>query len=134
MTDLRQMRYLMRKIPEMAFAVEKAYSKAMKMTTQYNDMPHGKGGVHSNTEDGAIAAAELKEAYKAVTDELEKMRKELEPKINDLENPDERAVMRMRYLNGYSTSDIADAIHRCERQVKRYLYPAEDKIMSMEKR
>jgi len=91
-------------------------------------MPHGGGG-HDQVADGAINILEIKAAYREVLDELERMRNELDPLINALENPDDRAVMRLRYINGFSPEDIAEAIHRTDRSIYYYLSRAEDQLV-----
>ena len=60
--------------------------------------------------------------------ELHDMRVILDPLINELDNADDRAVMRLRYIKGYSPEDIAEAIHRSDRSIYYYLSRAEDQI------
>ena len=79
-------------------------------------------------EDGAIKLAELKEAYEAVMNELHYMQIELIPLIDTLEDARLSAAMRLRYINGYSQNEIADAIYVADRSVRRYLMLAEREL------
>jgi DNA-directed RNA polymerase specialized sigma24 family protein len=56
------------------------------------------------------------------------MQRELDPLIDNLDKPDDRAVMRLRYIECYSPEDIAEAIHRTDRSVYYYLSRAEDQL------
>ena len=73
--------------------------------------------------------ADLTEAYEEVMKELSDMRAELEPLIASLDNADDRAVVRLRYIKGFSPEDIADAIHRTDRSIYYYLSRAEDELV-----
>jgi len=128
MVNLYQMRQLMRRTLKVRWKIEQEEAKATKTTTVITGMPHGGGG-HDQVADGAINILEIKAAYREVLDELERMRNELDPLINALENPDDRAVMRLRYINGFSPEDIAEAIHRTDRSIYYYLSRAEDQLV-----
>lgn len=126
--DFQRMRYLIGKIPEARFRIEKARAKAEKMTSVITGMPHGSGGDHSPVEDGAIKIAELIAAYKEVVDELDGMREILNAYIDQLEDPDEKGIMRLRYMDGYTIPQIANATYKCDRRVQQILRSAEQKI------
>lgn len=128
MVNLYQMRQLMRRTLKVRWKIEQEEAKATKTTTVITGMPHGGGG-HDQVADGAINILEIKAAYREVLDDLERMRNELDPLINALENPDDRAVMRLRYINGFSPEDIAEAIHRTDRSIYCYLSRAEDQLV-----
>ena len=127
MVNLYRMRQLIRQTVKVQWKLEQEEARATKITTVLTGMPRG-GGNHDQVQDGAIKLTELKEAYSEVLNELEEMRKTLDPLINDLENPDDRAVMRLRYIKGFSPEDIADAICKTDRSVYYYLSRAEDQI------
>ena len=127
MVNLFRMRNLMRQTLKVQWKIEQEEAKATKTTTVITGMPHGGGG-HDHVADGAISIAEIKSVYSEVLHELETMRYELEPLISTLENPDDRAVMRLRYIRGFSPEDIADAIHRTDRSIYYYLSRAEDQL------
>ena len=128
MINLYRMRQLMRSTIKIRWRIEQATAKATKVTTVLTGMPRG-GGCTNQVEDGAILLAEIKDAYRESTEELEKMQTELDPLIDELGNPDDRAVMRLRYIRGYSPEDIADAIHRTSRSIYYYLSRAEDQLV-----
>ena len=125
MIDFERLRFLYTVLPseiaranEKAFAVERARSKAEKCTTVITGMPHGTG-THSQTEDGAIRVMEVEDAYREALDELNTMRAELEPLIEEL--PIHlKAVMRLRYLKGYVDAEISQMIGKSETTVERY--------------
>ena len=127
MVNFYRMRQLMRRTLKVQWKIEQEEAKATKVTSVLTGMPHGGSG-HDQVADGAISISEIKAAYKEVLDELEGMRKELDPLINSLDNPDDRAVMRLRYINGFSPEDIAEAINRTDRSIYYYLSRAEDQL------
>ena len=127
MINLYRMRQLMRLTIKVRWKVEKEMAKATKITAVLTGMPHGGGG-HDKVADGAIQIDEIKQAYREVLADLDQMQRELDPLIDTLENPDDRAVMRLRYIECYSPEDIAEAIHRTDRSVYYYLSRAEDQL------
>lgn len=127
MVNLYQMRQLMRRTLKVQWKIEQEEARATKITTVITGMPHGGGGL-DQVADGAINISEIKAAYREVLGELQQMRDELDPLISSLENADDRAVMRLRYINGFSPEDIAEAIHRTDRSIYYYLSRAEDQL------
>lgn len=125
--DLYWMRILMRKTLKVQWKIEQEEAKATKITTVLTGMPRGGAG-RDQVSDGAINISEIKAAYREVLDELERNRNELDPLISSLDNPDDRAVMRLRYIKGFSPEDIAEAIHRTPRSIYYYLARAEDQL------
>lgn len=123
----------MRKIPESKFNIDRERSKAEKMTTVYTGMPHGSGDNHSPVEEGVIKLERLENAYREVISELSDMREELSPLIDKITDDIKdaatiRAVMRLRYLDGYDAETIAGAIRYTSRQVYYYLKSGETVI------
>jgi DNA-directed RNA polymerase specialized sigma24 family protein len=127
MVNLYRMRQLMRQVPRKLWQIEQEKAKATKITTVLTGMPRGGSG-RNQVEDGAIKLAELKEAYEAVMNELHYMQIELIPLIDTLEDARLSAAMRLRYINGYSQNEIADAIYVADRSVRRYLMLAEREL------
>ena len=127
MVNLYRMRQLMRYTIKARWKVEKEMARATKITSTLTGMPRGGAG-HDQVADGAIQIDEVKRAYRETLGELEQMQRELDPLIDNLENPDDRAVMRLRYIECYSPEDIAEAIHRTDRSVYYYLSRAEDQL------
>ena len=128
MVNLYRMRQLMRYTIKARWKVEKEIARATKITAVLTGMPHGGTG-HDQVAEGAIKIDEVKAAYRETLGELEQMQRELDPLIDNLENPDDRAVMRLRYIECYSPEDIAEAIYRTDRSVYYYLSRAEDQLV-----
>lgn len=128
MVNLYWMRKRIRDTVKIQWRIEQERSRAEKITTTLTGMPRATGN-HSGVEDGAIRLSDLQDAYSETLAELERMKSELEPLIADLDNPDDRAVIRLRYLKGCSPEDIADAIHRTDRSIYYYLSRAENELV-----
>lgn len=128
MVNLYQMRQRIRNLVKLQWRVEQETAKATKITATITGMPRGSDN-HSKVEDGAIRMADLKDAYREAAEELEEMKEALDPLISDLDNADDRAVMRLRYIKGFSPEDIAEAIHRTDRSIYYYLSRAEDQLV-----
>ena len=127
MVNLYRMRQLMRQVPRKLWQIEQEEAKATKITTVLTGMPRGGSG-RNQIEEGAIKLTELKEAFAEVANELHYMQLELAPMISELNNSDDRAAMRLRYIEGYSPEDIAEAIHRTDRSIYYYLSRAENEL------
>lgn len=139
MVDFEKLKFLLNVIPveftktaDARFKIEKAVSQAEKCTTVITGMPHGSGGFHSQVEDGAIRISELKEAYAESLNELERLREELKPLL-PLIPVTHRAVIQLRYINGYSDAEISEAIGKSREQVGRYRREAQKMINDMGK-
>ena len=128
MVNLYQMRQRIRNLVKLQWRVEQETAKATKITATITGMPRGSDN-HSKVEDGAIRMSDLKDAYREAAEELEAMKEALDPLISDLDNADDRAVMRLRYIKGFSPEDIAEAIHRTDRSIYYYLSRAEDQLV-----
>ena len=127
MIDLDRMRYLMRKIPALKWDSEKRFANATQTTAVITGLPGGTGN-NQKMEAAVIAMAEVKDAYKEAIAELEAMREELSPLIDALQDEDEKAIMRLRYLKGHSPDEISEMIHRHRSGVYVYLKRAEKQI------
>ena len=127
MVDLYRMRQLIRQTVKVQWKLEQAEARATKVTSVMTGIPRS-GGIHDHVQDGAIKLAELKDAYRETVSELERMRSELDPVVSSLENAGDRAVMRLRYIKGFSPEDIAEAIGKTDRSVYYYISRAEDQL------
>ena len=125
--NLYRMRKLIRDTMKLQWKIEQEQARATKITAVITGMPRGSDN-HSKVEDGAIKVIDIIDSYNEVINELKLMRQELDPLINTLENTDDRAVMRLRYIKGFSPEDIAEAIHRTDRSIYYYLSRAEDQL------
>ena len=128
MVNLYKMRMLIRKMVKVQWRIEQTEAQATKITTVLTGMPGG-GAPRDRVQEGAIKIAELKEAYSEVIDELERMRAELNPLISSMEDANNRAVMRLRYIKGFSPEDIAEAIGKTGRSVYYYLSQSEEQLV-----
>ena len=128
MVNLYRMRQLLRQTVKVQWRIEQEEARATKITTTLTGMPRG-GAQHDQVQDGAIRIVELRDAYREIVDEIAEAQAVLNPLINALENADDRAVMRLRYIKGFSPEDIAEAIHRTDRSVYYYLSRAEDQLV-----
>lgn len=130
MIDFERMRELIRQVPRQCFEIQKALSAAVGGSPGFDDMPHGTSA-GDKLERDVIKLTEIRDAYAEAVEELETMRRELRPHISDLDDPNERAVMRLRYLDGYSPDQIASDcnVGMARMTVYRYLRSAEAKIM-----
>lgn len=122
--DLRRMRHLINRLPMARFRVDKAMSIAAKCTASMTGMPRG-GGNGSQVERGAELLEEARAAYAKISEELRLMRMELLPMLEQLDDPLERTVMRMRYIDGYSVREVAYRITYSEQHIFRVLQKAE---------
>lgn len=127
MINLFRMRQLLRQTVKVQWRIEQEEARATKITAVLTGMPRG-GGQHDQVQDGAIRVAELRDAYREIMEELETAQAALDPLISKLDDADDRAVMRLRYIKGFSPEDIAEAIHRTDRSVYYYLSRAEDQL------
>jgi RNA polymerase sigma factor (sigma-70 family) len=128
MTDLHRMRQLMKRLPNILWEIEKKEANATRITASITGMPRGGGG-KNREEDARIMLIAAKDSYREALEELESLRKELEPELAALEDENERAMMRMRYIHGYEPEKIAQTINYHPRTVYRRLKSAERKLM-----
>lgn len=110
------MRRMIRDTERLTLRIRLEESRATRTTGILTGMPGYRSG-QSRVEEGAIRIAELKEVYKETLEELNRMRDILGPIIDGLEDATERAVMRLRYMKGYSAEEIADAVFMTDRMV-----------------
>lgn len=128
MINFVRMRHLMKVLPDMAFECDKAMGTVR--SPNMDGMPHGTGN-HSAVEDAAVIHEQVMEAYREAAYELDDMRAQLVPVIPMLEDEQQRAIMRMRYLNDTSIAVIAEVHHYSERHVWRLLDEAEGAVNRM---
>ncbi len=125
--NLRRMRILINRYPRACFNVDRARSRAMKCTSQLTGMPGGRSG-GSTVAEGVETIMQAEEARDMIAAELAAMRAQLSPLVDALEDPLERTVMRMRYMDGVSAREIAYRLSYVERWIFRVLQKAEAAI------
>lgn len=130
MIDLRKMRHLINRLPMARYRVDVAMSKATKVTATLSGMPHG-SGTSSPVENGVIELEETRSAYETIRAELAQMKDQLSPIIDNMENPLEKNVMRLRYLEGKRVAEIGWNLNYSERHIRRVLERAEKNIEKM---
>lgn len=127
MIDLRRMRYLMDRLPMARLNVERAMSRATKCTQRLT-MAAGDGGYGDAMSENAIRLSVAREKRDGILRELRELREALAPRIAELDDPVQRLIMQMRYLDGQSARQIAYALALSERWVFYNLSRAEARI------
>ena len=130
MISLSRMRTLIGYEQRLKWGYTRKLADATRITSVLTGMPRGSGN-HSQVETGAIELSEVGRAYREVFEALEEMRAELDPLLSTLENSDDIAVMRLRYMDGYRPNEIPDTIFLSERSVYYHLNNAERLLITM---
>lgn len=125
--NLNRMRYLLNRLPMARFRVERAMSRATRTTARLTGMPRG-ANLSDPVQQGAELLEEAREAYRAIQRELENLRAQLAPLIAALEDPLERQIMELRYMQGLSVRRIAYTLNYSERHVFRVVAAAEKRV------
>lgn len=125
--DLLHMRILIDRLPRARFAVDRAMAKATKVTATLSDMPHGTD-ISSPVERGVELLEIARATCERIERELAAMRGELGPKLDALNDPLEKTVMRMRYMEGRRVSEIAYSLCYSERHIFRVLKRVERRV------
>ena len=125
--NLYRMRRMMRATEKITWRLEREKSKAERTTSCRTGMP-GNRRNYSRVEEGAIRICELEDAFLDTVQALDRMRKELAPCIDALENPDDRAVMRLRYMKGFGAEQIAEGMYMTDRMVYYILARSEKQL------
>lgn len=109
MIDFRRMRWLIRKAGEAYNKWQEAEAAAVSIgSPRITDMPRSRD-VGNPVERAVIKVEQVYDAYRETLQELQAMREELGPLIDELPDPDDKAIMRLRYMQGYSPEIIADS-------------------------
>lgn len=129
MMDFARMRYLNNRVPLARLRVERAMSKATRCTAVLTGMPRG-GGTGSQVETGVELLEAARAALAAITSELDSLREELAPMLEQIQDPTVRLVMTMRYMEGVSAREIAWRLNYSESHVFYLVRNAEKEIES----
>lgn len=138
MTDFGRMRLLIRQEARYRWAIEKQTAKATKITASLSQSGGTGGGFKtgSKVEDGAIMLTELKNQYSEIVEELTLARNELRESISKMRSQQMRlgkTCLRMRYLQGISARQIADALNYSEEYIFRTLRVSEAFVINVQK-
>lgn len=126
MIDFKRMRWLISKLQRVQWDVERKTANATRITSVITGMPRGGSG--NRQEEAYIILADVLDAYQDTIDELEAMRAELKPYLDALPDPDEKAIMRLRYMDGYSPEEIPAMVDLSRASVYAHIKRAERKI------
>ena len=131
MVNLTRMQVLIRHEQRLMRKRDRVFANATKVTTVITGMPRGGSGTQSQVENGAIELAEVEESYREVFDDLKKMRTELEEMLQELEDPDDIGIMRLRYIQGHYPEEIPELVNLSRRAMFYHLSGAEKKLMRL---
>jgi len=109
---------------------QRKYEGATKITATLTGMPRGSDN-HSKVEDGAVEMLDIMEAYREVFDDLERMQDELEQLLPALNDEDDRAIMRLRYIFGHKPEEIWVEVGMSRRAMFYHLAGSERSLLRM---
>ena len=127
MVNLAEMARIIRSAEKVLEHIELAEAQATRTTALPTGMPHAKGK-KSLVEEGAVTIADLKEVYNDTLTALETMREELSEMIETLPNFDERIIMKLKYIKGYTFEAISESIHMSHRNMFYHLKHAKTEL------
>jgi len=132
MIDFMRMRWLIRQESELSWKYEKELSKASKRTAGFSESAGSIRGYKSGSkvEEGGIMLAIISEELDRIRDMLMDQRKELLTEMECLEDPNQRMIIKLRYIQGVGPRVIARTINYSESHVFRMLNKAERAIIS----
>ena len=128
--NLYNMRRMIRETSRLRWKIAQERSRAEKATATLNGMSRSRS-FSSRVEDGAILIAELTELYAERSAKLKEMQQALDILIDSLENTEDRTIMRLRYIRGIQTEQIADHIYMTDRMVSYILSRSEKALARM---
>lgn len=124
---LNQYRYLNKEIDRKIESLEFWRNKILNITGTLSDMP--KSNKRSDTiADGIATINDIEKTINQEIDELIELRKEIEDKINAVDNPKLREILKCRYLDCKSWEEIAYKNNITWRHVYRLHEKALDEI------
>ena len=124
---LSQYKYLNKEIDRKIESLEFWKNKILNITSTLSDMP--KSNKRSDTIATGIATInDIEEEINKEIDELIELRKEIEDKINAVDNPKLREILKCRYLDCKSWEEIAYKNNITWRHVYRLHEKALDEI------
>lgn len=124
---LNQYRYLNKEIDRKIESLEFWRNKILNITSTLSDMP--KSNKRSDTiADGIATINDIEKTINQEIDELIQLRKEIEDKINTVDDPKLRELLKCRYLDCKSWEEIAYKNNITWRHVYRLHKKALDEI------
>ena len=125
--DLQRIRFLNNRLPAARFRLDRALSRATRVTAPLGGMPRG-GARRGPVEPGVELIEDAREVYRDIRRELDALREEARPLIDAIEDPLERQVAAMRYLEGLTVRQIAYRLCYSEQHVYRLVARAEKRL------
>ena len=86
-------------------------SKLEKVTAVYSSEPKGGGSIYGKTADIMAKIVDLEQEINREIDELVELKTNIESTITSVENPQERLLLKYRYLDGKTFEWIAAEMH-----------------------
>lgn len=127
MIDFKVMREKIKQVNRLNRAMQKKYEDATRTTPVLSDMPKG-GGTGDKMANDVVEMVTVKEEYYTAREELMEMKDQLSRKMIKLDKWQHVAVIRKRYIEEKSITEIMDEIGYEESQTKRFLKAAEEII------
>lgn len=127
MIDFKVMREKIKQVNRLNRAMQKKYEDATRTTPVLSDMPKG-GGTGDKMANDVVEMVTVKEEYFTAREELMEMKDQLSRKMIKLDKWQHVAVIRKRYIEEKSITEIMDEIGYEESQTKRFLKAAEEII------
>lgn len=127
MIDFKVMREKIKQVNRLNRAMQKKYEDATRTTPVLSDMPKS-GGTGDKMANDVVEMVTVKEEYYTAREELMEMKDQLSRKMIKLDKWQHVAVIRKRYIEEKSITEIMDEIGYEESQTKRFLKAAEEII------
>ena len=127
MIDFKVMREKIKQVNRLNRAMQKKYEDATRMSPVLSDMPKG-GGSGEKMANDVVEMVTVQEELDAAKAELLEMKEQLTNKMVKLDKWQHLAVIRKRYIEEKSITEIMDEIGYEASQTKRFLKAAEEII------
>ena len=127
MIDFKAMREKIKQVHRLRRAVSRKYADATRITVTVSDMPKA-GGIGKQLENNVVEMVAVMDEYDEARKELDDMKSQLRRRMKRLDKWQHVAVIRKRYIEEKSVSEIMEEIGYEESQTKRFLKTAEDLI------
>ena len=129
--DLQRIRFLNNRLPAARFRIDRALATATRVTAPIDGLPRGGGSSGGPVSHGVELIEEARDAYRAIQRELDGLRSQARPLIDALDDPLERQVASLRYLQGLSVRQIAYRLCYSEQHVFRVMARAEKHLQNL---
>ena len=129
--DLQRIRFLNNRLPAARFRIDRALSTATRVTAAIDGLPRGGGSGDGPVSHGVELIEEARDAYRAIQRELDGLRSQARPLIDALDDPLERQVASLRYLQGLTVRQIAYRLCYSEQHVFRVMARAEKRLQNL---